>query len=1195
MARSGQASVEVLADFSRFASAFQRDLNTALRGVRIDMTGVSNQISNGVRDGVNAASQELRRLGNRAGESFGVIEQRSAQAGRSMAASFAAAGRTMSSVGDQMTMAISLPIAAAGVATINTAAGFEKAMNKVKAATEASGKEFADLRDLAIDLGSTTAFSASEAAYAMNELATAGFDTAEIMGALPGVLDMAAAGSVSLSDAAEIASGILNGFGFAATDLSYVNDVLARDFLSTATSLTDLGESFKYVGPTAKSAGLTFTETAAAIGLMGNAGIKGSMAGTALNASISRLLKPTGEVEATLKRLGVTVTNSTGKIVPLVDIIRQLEKSGANTADMITLFGLEAGPDMQALLSQGSGALAELDAELRNAGGTAQKVATTQMAGFSGSMDELTSSAEGLMIAIGDAGLLGWMTSLVDKLTELTMATSKLSPTLLRIATVASVVVVAIGPLLAIFGRMATAIAEGILAFKKFGSWAVKVAPWLTALSGPIGWVIAAIIALAVAAVIAYQKCEAFRNVVDRAFRAVAAAAVWMWQNALLPAFNWIVAQSKVVGGAIASLWKQAQPVFAAWGSAILRIWNSAIKPSLGSIGDSFKAAGSAIAGFWTGTAQPALTSLMGLFSRVAVAVRSWWSGNGDTVMRAAAAVVTWFGGVAFNAWSRFMAVLRAVAAVITWVVVNVSIPLWKALISAVRTVVTTVMSMRNVWIVVGAVIVAAVMVVVGIVRVLWAVFNTVMPAVAAIVGWLFTTIIVPAFTRTGAVIKGFVAVITWMWTSVLAPVFSAIGTAMNAVAGVVIWLWTSVFVPAFTAIGAVVSWVWNSVIMPVFSAIATAIGAVVGVVVWFWSTFGPIWLAIGNLVWTVWSGVFSIVFSLLKLAFTVIVSIVRVWWAVISAAFMAVAAVIMAVWSTVISPILSAIGALFTWLWSSAIQPALSAIGAFFKWLWSSAISPVINWVASALAWLWGVIQTIFSAVVGFIRGAINQIVAAASGIAGFVNSVSSHFQSVVNAIRDKINAAIGFVRGLPGQITGAIGNLGSLLYNAGQNVINGLINGITSRIGDLRAKASEAAGAIRDALPFSPAKEGPLSGSGDPTIAGGKIVKMVAQGMEARLPALRLAAFDLGATVSALWSGGATTPTGAAAGTLAANLPALNVDITRPAGTTTAGTPPATTYNITVQALDSKAAGPVVIDAIKSFERANGKGWRS
>lgn len=1082
MARSGQASVEILADFSKFAATFQKDLNAALRGVTLDMSGISNQIEKGVKDGVDAANDELRRLGDQVGDTYSIITQQSDTTSRRMAASFAAAGRAMSAVGDQMTMALTLPIAAAGTATILSAGNFEKAMNRVKAATEATGPQFAALRQQAIDLGSTTAFSASEAADAMNMLATAGFDTTEIMSALPGVLDMAAAGSVSLAEAADIASNILNGYGIETTRIGMVNDVLARTFLSTATSLRDLGETFKYVGPVAASAGIAFEEISAAIGLMGNAGIKGSEAGTALRGAITRLLKPTNEVETTLRALGVTVTDSSGKILPLIDIVRQLERSGADTADMMTIFGLEAGPGMQALVSQGSGALGELTSQLKNAGGTASRVAKTQMEGFNGSMDELSSSAEGLVIAIGDSGLLGWMTSLVKELTSLTMSASRLSPTFLKIATVVAFVVAAIGPFFAVFGRMAVAIGEGILAFKKFGAWIMRIAPWLSALGGPVGLVVAAIIALAVAAVVAYNKIDAFRNVVDRAFRNVAAAALWMWQTVIVPAFNWIVDRAKKVGAAIVKLWRQAQPVFVALGAAVLRVWNSAIKPAFIAIADLFKQVGTAIAGFWTGTGRPALASLVMWFQKLASAIRSWWAGNGDSVMRSAAQVVTWVGGVMTVVFTGIMAVLRAVAAVITWVIINVTIPAWKMLIAIVRTVIDVIVALRPVWIVIGAIIVAAVVVVITIVRALWAVITV------------------------------------------------------------------------------------------VFSAIVIAIRAVITAAMWFWSTFGPIFIAIGALVWAVWSGVFSIVFALLKLAFTVVIAIVQLFWAVIKLAFMAIGAVVMMVWSTVISPILSAIGALFTWLWESAISPALTFIGA-------------------GLSLLWGVIKTVFNAAVGFIRAAINQIVSAASGIAGFVNMITNYFQSVVNAVRSRIEAAISVVRGLPGQIMTAIGNLGSLLYTAGQNVINGLINGISSKIGALRAKISDAASAIRNALPFSPAKEGPLSGGGDPTIAGSKIISMIASGMRMEIPRLQSAMFDVASAATtamtyleAKETGGIASMTGM-------------TSMISPLRSTTgaiATAQPANAYYLTVNSIDPRTAADSVMAAIARWERTNGSSWR-
>src|SRR5690606_17316874 len=306
--------------------------------------------------------------------------------------------------------------AAVGLASIKTAGDFEASMNRVKAVTGATGKDFDALVEQAKQLGKTTQFSASEAADAMGFLAMAGFKVDEIMTALPGVLNLAAAGQLDLAEAADIASNILSGYGLEVAEINRLNDVLAKTFTSANVDMRMLGESFKYVGPVASSAGIQFEEAAAAIGLLGNAGIQGSEAGTALRGAIARLLQPTAEVSDTLKRLGVSVVDSKGELRPLAESIRQLEKSGAKTADMMTIFGLEAGPAMQALGSQGSGALGQLTKDLENSGGTAQRIADTQMEGLNGSLKELQSAFEGLMLAIADTGLLAGATSLVTKI-----------------------------------------------------------------------------------------------------------------------------------------------------------------------------------------------------------------------------------------------------------------------------------------------------------------------------------------------------------------------------------------------------------------------------------------------------------------------------------------------------------------------------------------------------------------------------------------------------------------------------------------------------------------------------------------------------------------------------------------------------------------------------------------------------------
>lgn len=1198
--KTGQAAVDVVADFSRFAAQFQKDLNSALKGVKVDTSRVSSGLSAGVAEGASKASESIGKFGAEADKTFSGVAKKSTATGQTMSAAFTKAGKDMADAGDKMSMALTLPVAAAGVATMNAAGNFEQAMNKVKAATESSGKEFENLRKLAIDLGSTTAFSASEAAYAMNELATAGFDTTEIMGAIPGVLDMAAAGSVSLASAAEIAAGILNGFGFAATDLGAVNDILTKTFLATATNLTDLGESFKYVGPTAKSAGLSFTETAAAIGLMGNAGIRGSMAGTALNASISRLLKPTAEVARTLKKLGVTVTSSSGKLLPLVQIIKQLEKAGASTADMITLFGLEAGPDMQALLSQGSGALAELDAQLQKAGGTAARVAKTQLEGFNGSMDELSSAAEGLMIAIGDAGLLGWMTSLTEALTSLVSRLSQAPPSFVKIATIVSIVIAAIGPFLAITGRMVAAIGEGIIAFKKFGTWALKVAPWLSALTGPVGWVIAGLVALGVAAVIAYKKSDTFRRIVDTAFRAIATAAVWMWKQAVA-AFNAIAEGVRRLIANAGALYRQAAPVFQAIGKVVMDLWSSQIRPALSSLGNAFAHAGQAVADFWSRSVRPALSATMGFFDRLAKAVSSWWKGNGDKVMSAAASIVKWFGGIISTVLSAVITVFRDVGRVAVWLFKQIIVPVFQGIAAVVKTLIAVVIKLRPIWIILGAVIGAALGVAIVIIKALWVVVSTVFSAIGKIVQWLYTSIIRPVFSAIGSIIKVVIGVFSWLW-SVVQPIVMAIATVLGALGTAIIWLWNAAST-AVSAIGAAFSWLWSTILQPTFSLFAQGLRAIISVVMWMWNTFSPIFAAIGNLVWSVWSGILSVVFSLLKLAFAAVVAVVKVFHGIVVQVFNAVGSVISAVWRSFIKPVIDAFGAAFTWLWQNVIQPTANAIGSVFSWLWNvvrtavnaigsifswlwSVISPVVNSIANGFRWLWSQVTSIFNAIVSAIRTGASNISATAGSIASFINSIGDHFNRGVAIVRDRIGAMVSVVRDLPGRIMSGIGSLGSLLYGAGQNLINGLINGITSRVGALLSRVSGVAGEIRDRFPFSPAKTGPLSGHGDLLFAGQETIARLASGIDAALPDLQFVTTKAASTISDPLSEQRLSIPDLAP--LPAALAAL------PSRDDRGNSSSVAYYTINVASLDPRTAAPLVMDAINEYERRNGRAWR-
>lgn len=321
-------------------------------------------------------------------------------------------------------------------------------MNRVAAVSGATEAELKSFSDQAKELGATTQFSASQAADAMTFLAMAGFKADEIVGAMPGTLQLAAAAQLDMADAADIVSNVLAGYGMEVEELSRVNDVLVKTFTSANTDLRQLGEAMKYAGPIATAAGVQFEEAAAAIGMLGNAGIQGSMAGTSLRGAISRILAPTKSMTDAMNAAGLSFTDAQGRILPLADIIEQLEPHADDAGLMMELFGQRAGPAMAALVSQGSDGLRELTEELRNSGGTAEEIAASQMKGFNGAILELKSAFEALQIAIAESGLLEWATEMVKRLTGFISRLSQTNPELLKMGVIAAGVAAALGPLL---------------------------------------------------------------------------------------------------------------------------------------------------------------------------------------------------------------------------------------------------------------------------------------------------------------------------------------------------------------------------------------------------------------------------------------------------------------------------------------------------------------------------------------------------------------------------------------------------------------------------------------------------------------------------------------------------------------------------------------------------------------------------
>ena len=240
------------------------------------------------------------------------------------------------------------------------------------------------------------------------------------------------------------------------SELAHVKDVLVKAFSSANTDLSQLGEAMKYAGPVASAAGIQFEEAAAALSMMGNAGIQGSMAGTSLRGAITRILDPTKKVRAAMAETGLEFTDAQGRLIPFVEIVRQLEDHADDAGLFMALFGQRAGPAMAALAGQGADALADLTTELEGSGGTAEQIAAVQMEGFNGAVRELKSAVEGMMIAIGESGLLEFMTDLAREATAFVREISAASPELLKWGSVVAGALIVLGPFIWMMGKAVT-------------------------------------------------------------------------------------------------------------------------------------------------------------------------------------------------------------------------------------------------------------------------------------------------------------------------------------------------------------------------------------------------------------------------------------------------------------------------------------------------------------------------------------------------------------------------------------------------------------------------------------------------------------------------------------------------------------------------------------------------------------------
>lgn len=372
-------------------------------------------------------------------------------------------GNELKRAGRNLSTYLTAPIAAFGATSLIAAGNFEAAMKNVEAITGATGADLQKLSETAKEMGKSTVFSASQAADAMAFLGMAGFETQEIIAAIPEVLSLAAAGNLELARAADIASNIMGQFGIAAEDTSRVTNVLAATAASANTNIDQLAEAMVYLGPTAASLGMSVEEAAGVIAVLGDAGIQGSMAGRALGSALVRLADPTAKISEAMNNLGLQVFDASGNFVGMQGFLAQIQDGlkgmtqEQKAANLSMLLGAEAFQEINILLDRGSSAYAQYVDSI-TATDKASEMAATKMEGLNAVGKEIASAFEFLQIRIAESGLLDFATDVGKSIADLLRGIADLNPVVLRTVTILGGVAAAAGPVLYALGFLSTSV-----------------------------------------------------------------------------------------------------------------------------------------------------------------------------------------------------------------------------------------------------------------------------------------------------------------------------------------------------------------------------------------------------------------------------------------------------------------------------------------------------------------------------------------------------------------------------------------------------------------------------------------------------------------------------------------------------------------------------------------------------------------
>ena len=535
-------------------------------------------------------------------------------------------GNKISSVGQKL-LPVTGVVTGLGTAAVKTAADFDSAMSRVAAVSGATGSDFDSLRDKAREMGAKTKFSATEAADAMNYMAMAGWKTEDMLSGIEGVMYLAAASGEDLATTSDIVTDALTAFGLTAADSGHFADVLAVASSNANTNVSMMGETFKYCAPVAGALGFSVEDTAEAIGLMGNAGIKASQAGTSMRSIMTNL---TGDVKLSGAAIGdvtIATTNADGSMRSLSAILADCrgafagmtEAEKANNAE--ALVGKNAMSGFLALMNAAPGDIEKVSGAVNNCKDAAKNMADTMQDNLEGQLTILKSQLQELAISFGDL-LMPAVRSIVSGLQGMVDVLNAMPDGVKRVIMIVALLAAALGPVLIIIGKTLSAIGTIM-------TWAPKLAGAISAVKGafaalsatmmanPIAIVIAAIAALVAAFIYLWNTNEEFRKFWIRLWNEIKEVAVQVWtavSQFLVSAWNGIRTVITTVMNAIRTV--------------ITTVWNG-IRTIISTVLNGIRGTVNSV---WNGIRNTISSVVNGIKNTVSSAFNAMWSGIRSTI-----------------------------------------------------------------------------------------------------------------------------------------------------------------------------------------------------------------------------------------------------------------------------------------------------------------------------------------------------------------------------------------------------------------------------------------------------------------------------------------------------------------------------------------------------------------------------------